>query len=168
MAFLNWQIFCTNDFLTQTREWDGGFNVYRIYIFYYIFVFLLKKRECCRKWCDRFNKDAIFEHLLRLLATLAVKKYSFFSKNKWIIDISCGYCLTDTHKTRHTSNEIAAKCLNWRRALNNNLIHVCKDRRYNVSNSYEVCLILHLNEKSIHLFSFCWFKDVDLRIKQTI
>lgn len=102
------------------------------------------------------------------LQLLLLKNIPFFSKNKWIIDISCGYCLTDTHKTRHTSNEIAAKCLNWRRALNNNLIHVCKDRRYNVSNSYEVCLILHLNEKSIHLFSFCWFKDVDLRIKQNI
>lgn len=45
-------------------------------------------------------------------------------------------------------------------ALNKNLIHVCKDQRFNVSNNrYKVCLIFHFNKKV-----FICFYIVDLKI----
>lgn len=63
-----------------------------------------KKSECCAK-------DAIFEHLLRLLASLTVIKYFFFqSINESLIWI-CGYCLSNSYKEMRTSDRIAAKCL---------------------------------------------------------
>lgn len=44
--------------------------------------------------------------------------------------------------------------------LNKNLIHVCKDQRFSVSNNrYKVCLIFHFNKK----VSICFY-IVDLKI----
>lgn len=49
---------------------------------------------------------------------------------------------------------------NSRMALNKNLIHVCKDQRFNVfNNRYKVCLIFHFNKKV-----FICFYIVDLKI----